>query len=47
MIIITGANRGIGNAIAKRLIQQNHKVIGLVRNPNNLEFDGIECDVTD
>lgn len=47
MIIITGASRGIGNAIGKRLLHKNYKVLGLVRNPNDLEFDTVKCDVTD
>ena len=47
MIIITGANRGLGKAIADRLIKINEKVIGLVRSTEKLNFKTIKCDVGD
>ena len=47
MIIITGANRGLGKAIADRLIKKNEKVIGLVRSTEKLNFKTIKCDVGD
>ena len=45
MIIVTGVSRGIGKAIAQRLIKNGHKVIGLARSIKELEIDAIECDV--
>lgn len=47
MIIITGANRGLGKAIADRLKKKNEKVIGLVRSSEKLNFKTIKCDVGD
>ena len=46
MIIVTGVSRGIGKAIAQRLIKNGHKVIGLARSIKELEIDAIECDVS-
>ena len=48
MIIITGTNRGLGKAIAERLINKGEKVIGLVRSNKNLDIniDTIKCDVS-
>lgn len=46
MIIITGANRGLGNAIANRLNKKGEKVISLVRSPEILTSNIIKCDVT-
>ena len=39
MIIITGTNRGLGKAIAERLINKGEKVIGLVRSNKNLDIN--------
>lgn len=47
MIIITGASRGLGKAIAERLIERGEEVIGLVRNTSGLKINAIECDVSD
>jgi len=47
MIIITGANRGLGKAIADRLKKKNEKVIELVRSSEKLNFKTIKCDVGD
>lgn len=47
MIIITGASRGLGQAIATRLIARGEQVVGLARSTANIEFDSIECDVSD
>ena len=47
MIIVTGASRGLGHAIASRLTDRGEEVIGLARNINGLEIEAIECDVSD
>ena len=47
MIIVTGASRGLGKAIAARLSAQGEKVIGLARTIDTLDIEGIECDVSD
>lgn len=47
MIIITGANRGLGKAIADRLKKKNENVIGLIRSKEKLKFKTIKCDVSD
>ena len=47
MIIVTGASRGLGQAITERLIERGEEVIGLARNTNGLKIDAIECDVSD
>jgi len=47
VIIVTGASRGLGKAITKRLTEQGKHVIGLVRSTDGLEIEGIECDVSD
>ena len=46
MIIVTGASRGLGNAICKRLISKKIPVLGLARNVNDLNFESITCDVS-
>ena len=46
MIIITGASRGLGKAIAERLSERGERVIGLARSPNSLDIQGLECDVS-
>ena len=38
MIIVTGANRGMGQAITERLIEKGEDVIGLVRNSSGLKI---------
>ena len=47
MIIVTGASRGLGQAITERLIERGEEVIGLARNTSGLKIDAIECDVSD
>ena len=37
LILITGASSGIGNASAKKLLQEGARVIGLARNENKLK----------
>ncbi len=46
MIIITGANRGLGNAIAKYLFDKGKNVIGLTRSDEKLFIETIKCDVS-
>ena len=47
MIIVTGASRGLGKAIAERYIKKGEKVIGLSRSTDGLKIDCIQCDVSD
>jgi 3-oxoacyl-[acyl-carrier protein] reductase len=47
MIIVTGASRGLGQAIAERLIEKGEDVIGLVRSVSGMSLDAIECDISD
>ena len=47
MIIVTGASRGLGNAICNRLISSGKEVLGISRNANGLSFPSENCDVSD
>jgi 3-oxoacyl-[acyl-carrier protein] reductase len=47
MIVITGASRGIGLAIAQRLKDSGQEVLGIARSCQNLDFPSAECDVVD
>lgn len=47
MIVITGASRGLGRAIAERLTDNGEEVIGLVRDCSQVDIKAIECDVCD
>ena len=47
MIVVTGASRGLGQAITERLIERGEEVIGLARNTSGLKINAIECDVSD
>jgi len=47
VIIVTGASRGLGQAITERLIERGEEVIGLARNTSGLKINAIECDVSD
>tara|TARA_B100000427_G_scaffold328906_1_gene343237 strand:- start:5585 stop:6262 length:678 start_codon:yes stop_codon:yes gene_type:complete len=47
MIIVTGASRGLGNAICNRLISSGKEVLGIARNTSDLSFPSENCDVSD
>ena len=47
MIIVTGANRGLGQAITNRLIEKGEEVLGLARNTTGMSIDAVTCDVSD
>lgn len=47
MIIVTGASRGLGAAIAGRLRESGHEVFGIARDTRQLGFAGASCDVSD
>ncbi len=47
MIIVTGASRGLGQAITERLVESGEEVLGLARNTSGMGIDAIECDVSD
>ena len=47
MIIVTGASRGLGQAITQRLVKSGEEVLGLARNISGMSIDAIECDVSD
>ena len=47
MIIVTGASRGLGQAITERLITRGEEVLGLARNTSGMNIDAIGCDVSD
>lgn len=47
MIIVTGASRGLGQAITERLLESGEDVIGIARNTSGLKINAIECDVSD
>jgi 3-oxoacyl-[acyl-carrier protein] reductase len=47
VIIVTGASRGLGQAITERLMDRGEEVIGLVRSTIGLNINAIECDVSD
>jgi 3-oxoacyl-[acyl-carrier protein] reductase len=46
VILITGASRGIGRAIAERLLETGHQVLGLARVPLEAEFEILPLDVS-
>ena len=50
MIIVTGASRGLGEAIAKRMHDKGNVVIGLARSASAVNIKGVKafaCDVSD
>ena len=47
MIIVTGASRGLGEAICNRLLERGERVVGLSRSNPDMKFEGMECDVSD
>ncbi|MDA7671811.1 SDR family oxidoreductase [bacterium] len=47
MIVITGVSRGLGQAIAERLIDKGEDVLGLARSVSGMSIDTVECDVSD
>lgn len=46
MIVVTGASRGIGRAVAERLTCHGHEVLGLSRNPTDAGFKTLQVDVS-
>ena len=47
MIVVTGASRGLGQAVCRRFTDKGERVIGLARSIDKSNFEGIECDVQD
>jgi len=47
VILVTGASRGIGAAVAQALAGAGHDVVGLSRSGSTMAGRGIACDVTD
>jgi 3-oxoacyl-[acyl-carrier protein] reductase len=46
MIVITGASKGLGEAISLRLTRNGHRVIGLSRDTSKVSIECIDCDVS-
>tara|TARA_Y100000031_G_C8207821_1_gene379452 strand:+ start:706 stop:1383 length:678 start_codon:yes stop_codon:yes gene_type:complete len=46
MIVVTGATKGLGAAIVKRLTSKGHDMFGIARNTANLSVEGMSCDVS-
>ena len=46
MIVITGASKGLGEAISLRLAERGHRVLGVARDTSKMPIEGIDCDVS-
>jgi 3-oxoacyl-[acyl-carrier protein] reductase len=46
MIVVTGASRGLGKAIADRLVERGEQVFAIARAGSSLDIEGIDCDVS-
>jgi 3-oxoacyl-[acyl-carrier protein] reductase len=46
MIVVTGASRGLGNAICERLRARDIEVFGVARDVSALSFPSMACDVS-
>lgn len=46
MIIVSGASRGLGQAVCERLVSKGHEVLGLARSPKEVGYPLVECDVS-
>ena len=47
MIIVTGASRGLGRAVAERLISSGREVLSLSRTSEGAPGDSVTCDISD
>ena len=47
MILVTGASRGLGRAVADRLVDTGYDVFGISRSTEELPFESAACDVSD
>lgn len=47
MIIVTGASRGLGRAVAERLISSGREVLSLSRTSERAPGDSVTCDISD
>ena len=47
MILVTGASRGLGRAVADRLVDSGYDVFGISRSTEELPFESAACDVSD
>ena len=47
-VLVTGGNRGIGEAIARRLVADGHRVVVTSRSGDPVEgLDVVACEITD
>ncbi len=47
LVVVTGASRGLGRAIAEQLHRAGHRVLGLSRQRPDAPFEQWACDLTD